>query len=174
MQQALSAGGGDFPAIKDIVVEDVGAGSGIMSQVLRCTMTYHDDAAQAPESVVIKLSSSDKTSLRIAKILSMYKREYLCFRQLAPQMRIGLPALVYGDFEDTSHRFVMVLEDLRDMEKVDQITGASATRAKRVIRALLSCTASFGTSWSSRLCQIFSLPPACRKDGCRHSSIWSS
>ena len=136
MQQALSAGGGDFPTIKDIVVEDVGAGLGTMSQILRCTMTYHDDAAQAPESVVIKLSSSDKTSLRIARILSLYKREYLCFRQLASQMRIGLPALVYGDFEDTSRRFVMVLEDLRDMEKVDQITGASAARAKRVIRGV--------------------------------------
>ena len=55
-------------------------------------MTYRDDAAQAPESIVIKLSSPDQKSLRLAKMLSMYKRDYFCFRQLAPHIQIELPA----------------------------------------------------------------------------------
>ena len=93
VRQALNAGGdGGFPAIKDIAVEDIGADSGALGVIVRCTITYRDAAAQAPESVVIKLSSSDKKSLRIAKMLSMYQQEFCCFRQLAPHIQIGLPA----------------------------------------------------------------------------------
>ena len=64
----------------------------------------------------------------------MYKREYACFRQLAPHLQVGLPRLLYGDFEDSSHRFVLVLEDLGGMERMDQIAGAGAARARRAIR----------------------------------------
>ena len=135
MRRALSVGAGVDPrAIDDIVVENIGTDSGTLSQVLRCTLTRRDAAAQAPESVVVKLSSSDRKSLRIARTFGMYKRECACFRQLARHMRIGLPGLLYGDFEDSSHRFVLVLEDLRAMGSVDQIAGADAGSARRVIR----------------------------------------
>ena len=66
-----------------------------MASILRCALTYHDDAPEAPGSVIVKLSSPDKKSLRIAKLLSMYKREYFCFRQLASHMPIALPQLFY-------------------------------------------------------------------------------
>ena len=135
MGQALGAGcASGFPAVKDVAVEDIGAGSGSLSEIVRCFMTYHDDAAQAPESVVVKLASPDKNIARMARALSMYKREYLVFDQLAPHMRVALPALLYGDFEESSQRFVMVLEDLRGMENPDQIAGAGATQARRAIR----------------------------------------
>ena len=135
MRRALSLGGTvEPPAIKDVVVEDIGAGSGTLGEILRCTITYLDPAAQAPGSVVVKLASSDRKSLRIARALSFYKREYACLRLLAPHMRLGLPGLFYGDFEDSSHRFVLVLEDLRGMESVDQRDGAGADLARRVIR----------------------------------------
>ena len=135
LQQALSADG-DFPSIRDIAVEDIGAGSGAIGSVLRCNLTYHDDASEAPKSVVIKLSSSDKKSLRIAKLLSMYKREYFCFRLLGRSIPMGLPELLYGDFDNASHRFVMVLEDLGYMEGMDQLIGADTERAMRTIRGV--------------------------------------
>lgn len=137
MQQALSRGGAaDLPAIQDMQVEDIGTGSGALGEILRCTMRYEDDGAGAPESVVVKLSSSDKKSVRIARLLAMYKREYSCFRELAPHMPIDFPELLYGDWEEAGHRFVLVLEDLRDMEAMDQISGASAARARRAIRGV--------------------------------------
>ena len=135
LQRALGAGNG-FPAIKGIAVEDIGAGSGAIASVLRCTLTYHHDAPEAPRSVVVKLSSADRKSLRIAKLLSMYQREYFCFRDLAPQIPMALPRLWYGDFDSASHRFVMALEDLGHMERMDQIAGADAERAMRAIRGV--------------------------------------
>ena len=135
MRRALSCGGAvDPPQIEEVVVENIGTESGTLGQLLRCTLTYVGADAQAPGSVVVKLSSSDRKSLRIAKALSLYKREYACFRQLAPHMRIGLPRLFYGDFDDASHRFVLVLEDLHGMESVDQTAGADAERTRRAVR----------------------------------------
>ena len=135
MGRALSFGGAsDLPAIGNVVVENIGTGSGALGEVLRCTITYLDAAAQGPRSVVVKLASSDRKSLRIARTLSLYKRECGCFRLLAPTMHIGLPRLFHGDFDDASHRFVLVLEDLRGMESVDQIAGADAERIRRAIR----------------------------------------
>ena len=144
MGLALAAGGArGLPVIRDMEVEDIGTGAGALSEIMRCALRYGDDAAGAPESVVVKLSSSDKKSLRIARMLGMYRREYSCFRQLAAHLPIGLPALHYGDWEDAGHRFVLVLEDLRGMEVMDQISGAGAAPARRAIRGVAALHGQF-------------------------------
>ncbi len=185
LEQALSASGG-IPSIRDIAVEDIGAGSGALGAILRCTLIYCDEvrrSPETPESVVIKLSSSDKRSLRIAKLLSMYKREYFCFRQLGPSIPMGLPELLYGDFDNASHRFVMVLEDLGYMERMDQIIGADAGRAMRAIRGVAELHGRFWNSldqapvsdflaavggpkpWLSQLIYLGCLPPCLERFG---------
>ena len=188
MRRALSFGGtADLPALRNVVVENIGAGSGALGEILRCTITYLDAAAQGPGSVVVKLAGSDRRSLRIARALSMYKREYGCFRQLAPTMRLGLPRLFYGDFDDASHRFVLVLEDLRGMESVDQLAGAGAERIRRAIRGaaelhgqfwnrldrppLSDFFASVGRqkAWLSQLIYLICLAPCLERFGCLFS-----
>ena len=135
--QALTAGGtSHFPTITDVAVEDIGAGVGLLGEILRCRLTYHDAAAAAPETVIVKLPSSQLKSLRISKRLSLYKREYDYYRLVAPHSPLRSPTLFYGDFEERSHRFVLALEDLRDMEMGDQMSGATASQAKRAIRAI--------------------------------------
>ena len=42
----------------------------------------------------------------------------------------------YGDFDESDHRFVLVLEDLGGMSSIDQIDGASPEQAKTAIRAI--------------------------------------
>ena len=52
LNQALSAGvASDHPVLKEVDVEVVGAGVGLMGEVLRCRLTYEDDAPSAPDSV---------------------------------------------------------------------------------------------------------------------------
>lgn len=122
----------NMDSIEDIEVADIGEGAGAMNSILRCTL-IHD---RKPESVIVKLSSPDKSIRRIAKLLSMYRREYLCFRQLAPDMPIGIPELLYGDFDQSSHDFTLVMEDLNYMESKDQLVGADAETARRAVRAI--------------------------------------
>ena len=66
----------------------------------------------------------------------LYKREYDYYRLLSADAPVRSPTLYYSDFEDPTHRFVLVLEDIRDGEVVDQLEGASAEKAKIAIRAI--------------------------------------
>ena len=137
LRQALSAGvASDLPAIKEVDVEGVGAGVGLMGEVLRCRLTYEDDAPFAPDSVIVKLPSPHPKNLKMSKLLQLYKREYSFYLRLAPHVPIHVAALYYGDFEEKSHRFVLVLEDMRGMETGNRIEGATERQAKVAIRTI--------------------------------------
>ena len=72
LRQALSAGvASDLPAIKEVDVEGVGAGVGLMGEVLRCRLTYEDDAPFAPDSVIVKLPSPHPKNLKMSKLLQL-------------------------------------------------------------------------------------------------------
>ena len=65
----------------------------------------------------------------------MHERECLFYRHLARQAPIRSPSLLYADFDEGTHRFVLVLEDLRDLE-VPARTGVEAGRARRAVREI--------------------------------------
>ncbi|MDE0054872.1 MAG: phosphotransferase [Gammaproteobacteria bacterium] len=147
IQQALLAGSAvDVPRIRSVEVESIGTGLGLLADLFRCHLTYGDadgesqgDAAgwpRLPESVVVKLPSSELKSRRLCKRFYLYKRECDYYRSLAPNVPLRTPTLLYGDYEPRTDRFVLVLEDLRAMATADQIVGASAEQAKRAIRGI--------------------------------------
>ena len=146
LKQALSAGvASDLPAIKEVDVEVVGAGVGLMGEVLRCRLTYEDDAPSAPGSVIVKLPSRHPKNLKMSKLLQLYKREHSFYIRLAPHVPIHVAALYYGDFEEKTHRFVLVLEDMRGMETGNRMEGATERQAKVAIRAIARL---HGTYWN--------------------------
>ena len=147
MQQALTAGGATgLPPIKRVVLEEIGgAGIGLMGAILRCRLSYHAQSPAAPESVILKLPGANARNLRISKRLQLYKREYDYYTLAAPRSPLRSPALLYGDFEAGANRFVLLLEDLRDMQMVSQLEGASAEQAKQAVRALARL---HGTFWN--------------------------
>ena len=144
LKQALSAGvASDLPVLKEVDVEVVGAGVGLMGEVLRCRLTYEDDAPSAPDSVIVKLPSPHPKNLKMSKLLQLYKREYSFYIRLAPHVPIHVAALYYGDFEEKTHRFVLVLEDMRGMETGNRIEGATERQAKVAIRAIAKLHGSY-------------------------------
>ncbi len=137
MQQALTAGGlSAATAVAAVDVENIGAGVGMVGTILRCHLSYAGDVANVPESVIVKLHSSHPETVQTARRLQLYRREYSFYRQMAPDVPLRSPALLYGDFDDGDHRFVLVLEDLRGMASVDQIDGANAAQATTAARAI--------------------------------------
>ena len=137
MQRALAAGGAsDSPAIRDIVVEDLGSATNAFGRLLRCHLITDGGFAAAPATVIVKLPTADRRAFRFAKWLSMHEREYLYYRRLARHARIRSPALLYGDFDEDTHRFVLVLEDLRDLEVPVQVAGVEAGRARLAVREI--------------------------------------
>ena len=138
MRRALVAGGSaDTPPIDDLVVSDIGAGVGLLAEILRCRLIRAGgDPEAVPETVIVKLPSTDPKSLRINRLQSLYKREYGYYRHLAPDMPVRSPRLLYGAWEDRGQRFVLVLEDLAHMRPGDHFAGATPDQARRAIRAL--------------------------------------
>lgn len=137
MQQAMAAGGNvGFPEILDVAVEQIGVGVGMVGKILRCHLTYDGDASCQPQTVIVKLPSADRDTLRVAKRLELYRREYNFYRLVAPHAPIRSPALHYGDFDDPSNNFVLILEDLNYLATQDQIDGATEEHAKIAVRAI--------------------------------------
>lgn len=145
MQQALAAGDGfDVPPIKGLNVESIGTGLGLLADLLRCHLTYHDregtsggqSGLERPATVIVKLPSSEAKSRRLCKQFELYKRECHYYRRLAAHVPLRTPTLLYGDYEPRTDRFVLVLEDLGDMATADQIAGATAEQAIRAVRGI--------------------------------------
>ena len=137
MQRALVAGGTcDVLALKDMSVEQIGTRSGFVGTLLRCHLTYHEDTSTGPRSVIVKLPSKNAKARRVSRTLSLYKREYDFYSVLGPDAPISSPALLYGEFDERSRLFVLVLEDLSHMEFFDRFHVASVEQASIAIRAI--------------------------------------
>ena len=135
IQQALAhSGGPDLPPIAAAVVENIGAGVGLVGTILRCQLSWRDDVSAAPQSVIVKLHSAHPETVQTARRLRLYAREYAFYRDIARQIPLRSPALLYGDFDESDHRFALVLEDLLGMTTVDQVAGASPAQAKTAVR----------------------------------------
>lgn len=107
----------------------------MVGALLRCRITYDAPSVDAPESVIIKLPSADDNTRGTARQLGLYQREFEFYRFLAPAVPLRSPSLLYGDFDDRTHNFVLILEDLGGMESADQVKGANEQQAKAAIRA---------------------------------------
>ena len=136
MEHALAAGGvTERVAVESLEAVEIGHGTGFVTAVLRCELTYAVGDA-GPRSVVAKLPSPEPKKLRMGKRLALHRRECEFYRHLAHDAPVHTPAMLYGDFEPGSHRFVLILEDLGHMEAGDQLAGATAEQARRVIREI--------------------------------------
>ncbi|MCY4417529.1 MAG: phosphotransferase [Chloroflexi bacterium] len=137
MQMALRAGGASsVPVIRSVSVEVIGVGKGLVGTLARCRLTYDEGEHGGPTSVVVKLPGTDPKSRRMSKRLMLNRREFAFYSRIAPHAPIRTPALLYGDFDERSQRFVFVLEDLGAMTTVDQIEGLNAAQAMTAIRSL--------------------------------------
>ena len=105
-----------------------------MAEILRCELTFAADDGPS-ESVIVKLPSGKSRSIgRLGRRWRLYRREFSFYRDLAPGSPLRAPALLYGDFDARTHRFVLVLEDLRNLTAADQVRGATPEQARRAVR----------------------------------------
>ena len=162
---ALAAGSvADVPVIESIAIEQVGAGIGHVGESVRCRLTYADEAPGVPATVFVKLHSSHPSTDKLARRVRLYRRECAFYQLLSHHAPIRSPILYYGDYDRRSNRLVLVLEDLGGMDRVDEIEGADAQQARRVVRAIAGFHAySWGKTHTSPYIDIFnSLDPKWR------------
>ena len=138
-----AAGNSDVPAISAVTLEEIGLGVGMVGRILRCRIAYKSAPGFAPESIIAKLPSADDNTRQTARQLQLYQREFDFYRELATSVPVRTPALVYGDFDSSTHEFVLLLEDLGEMASVDQVAGATEDQVFSAIRTAAELHAQF-------------------------------
>ena len=137
MRRALTAGGADnASSIADVEINNLGSETNAFGNLARCRLITQDGTPAVPPSAIVKLPTTDPMAFRFAKWVSLHRREYDYYRHIAQQAPVASPALLYGHFDDSTHRFVLVLEDLRHMETLSQAVGVDAARAELAIREI--------------------------------------
>ncbi|WP_059020511.1 oxidoreductase family protein [Mycobacterium sp. M26] len=119
--------------VRDLRIEQIGIGIGILGRLYRA----HLAGTNVPPSVVVKLPTLDQQARTgMCEPLDLYRREVCFYKEigLANPLKPATPYFVA--FDEDTHDFVLVLEDLRDRRLADQTVGCSAGDAQTVIDAI--------------------------------------
>ncbi|MCY3857086.1 MAG: phosphotransferase [Rhodospirillales bacterium] len=139
MLKVLRADGVDRASAIDVLeVEKLAGATNAMGSLFRCRLSGRDISIPNPASVIVKLPGAEDMAFRLfSKWFAMHRREYVFFRHIAPGAGVRAPSLFYADFDERSHRSVLVMEDLGSrMETVPQQLGVGPARALAAIRAI--------------------------------------
>ena len=137
MQKVLVAGGAsDFPEIGSVKIEKMSGVTSALGALFRCRMTAHDGAEANPASVIVKFPTTNPLTVRLVSLLSAYRREYVFYRDIASRNHVRVPHLFYGDYDERTHRSILILEDLGDMLAIPQSEGVGVARARLAVREI--------------------------------------
>ena len=91
-----SSGGATVTAVSH---ERIGVGLGFVGDLIRCSLTWSDNAETLPSSVVAKLPSSISANRALGEGLMAYEREIIVYRDLAGSMGIPMPEYFHSDLD---------------------------------------------------------------------------
>jgi Ecdysteroid kinase-like family len=120
--------------VRECELEQIAIGVGLLGRLFRAHLVGGPDV---PATVVIKLPTLDTTArTNLCEELEFYLREVRFYEEigLANPLRPARP--YFAAFDEATHDFVLVLEDLGRLRVADQIAGCSAADAETVIDAI--------------------------------------
>lgn len=130
MSAALRAGGVEA-AIAGVTLSPVGTGQ--IADTFRLAIDYRGARPPgAPATLVGKFPSTDAGSRAAARHFDIYRAEALFYRHLAASARMRVPHPWLVLFDDSSHDFVVLLEDLGGLRCGDQMRGCTLDEARAV------------------------------------------
>jgi hypothetical protein len=112
--------------------EIIGVGVGVASAVYRSHLT----GSGCPKSVIVKLPALDPNAVFTSAVLRMYIREVKFFKTLAKDVPFRISKSYYGEVNEETSQFAMVVEDLGSLRIVDQVKGMAIDDARRAIDGL--------------------------------------
>ncbi|MFM8870075.1 MAG: phosphotransferase family protein [Actinomycetota bacterium] len=118
-------------------------GDGLVGMNLRVPL--ESESAHVPSSVVVKLMSEDVTSRTTAVTLGNYMREVRFYSEIAPTVDVRTARCHFVDFDDDTHDFVLVLDDLAPAQQGNQVIGCDVNTART---AVIEMTRLHGPRWN--------------------------
>jgi hypothetical protein len=129
-------------------------GTGQMAESYR--VKFLQESGEKIESVVVKVPSQNVNSRSASRATRCYELETSFYSSLRNSLKVDTPKCFHVWYDARSDDFVLVLEDIKDANQGDQITGATVEQADAAINQLVNL---HSPMWGSeKLNQIEWLP----------------
>lgn len=119
--------------IDSVEVSPVGGVQGFVGVVVRLRLGHR---GSAPDSLIAKLAATNAQSLEYVRNYGLYRSEHHFYRGVADRVPVRVPACHHAALSDDGMGVALLLEDLGHLRAGDQLAGASASDAERVVRAV--------------------------------------
>jgi hypothetical protein len=129
---------GDLGADRGVAgvdMETIGEGASMMSAIARAHLTYDGDTL-VPDSLIVKVPTTDERRLFIAVNTKFYEREVRFYRELAADVPVAVPRCLFAEIDPATSQFLLVLEDVGHLRQVDQLEGCGWDDAVVAVQAL--------------------------------------
>lgn len=121
--------------------QQVGDGTGMMSEVARLVLDYEGDGDGTPKSFIAKYASQNETNRGIALQYKLYERETRYVSELDRLTSARTPKAYVCDLQ--GDRFLILMEDMTDYQVGSQVEGADLVQSEIAIDELAKLHASF-------------------------------
>ncbi len=111
----------------------IAEGVGFASFLYRVHLGLDGDG---PATVIIKWPTDYPTYLELAQSIRLYEREVAFYNDVAPTAPLNAPRAYFAEFDQHTNEFVIVMEDLAELENADHLAGLSIDRAVAVFDEL--------------------------------------
>lgn len=130
----------------------LGEGKGFTGQVARVDLEYTGYDSPPPASLIAKFPPADPEARRALHVYNIYEREAGFYNSVSNEVCLEVPKLYYSDVNAEQEESVLLLEDFRDAQPLDILSGLNVEEATFIAGQL----AAFHASWweSPRLAEL--------------------
>ena len=144
LQRALSPSGLLGAArVSRCVAERIGEAFGFASQVARVHVTYDPPNSAAPTTLIAKLAAASDNSHPSEMLECKYAREAAFYREIGNRVGVPISACYFVGWQPEPPRFVLLLEDLGDVDFGDAEAGWSLAQGAAAIDTLAALHANW-------------------------------
>jgi len=119
--------------VRDCRLEQIGIGVGLLGRLFR----VHLEGPDAPKSVVVKFPTLDqRTRSTVCEPLEFYRREVHFYSEVGLANPLPPARPYFAAFDERTHDFILVLEDLGRLRLADQTDGCTPADAEIVVDAI--------------------------------------
>ena len=120
--------------VRGCELEQIAVGVGLLGRLYR---VHLDGGPGAPASVVVKLPTLDtQARSALCEDLEFYLREVRFYQEIGVANPLPPARPYFAAFDETTHDFVLVLEDLGRLRLADQTVGCNVPDAETVVDAI--------------------------------------
>jgi len=150
-------------------VHRIGTEIGFLDNLARLILTYDQTESDAPDSLVVKVSSSEATYRQIGDRYHAYEREFRFYETVAPHSPIRLPRCFGREVDPETNAHWLILEDLGSLSAGDQVKGVTPAQAEASVETIGRLHALW---WETPNLELLSWMPHRNIQPSRYQAAW--